>query len=298
MPVSTEKLLKYEDWSKQAVSHRQLVQQWTQPFRKRRDERKVHPVYDFLFIYYKFPPTLLEAWHPGLELTVECPKEADPALLENFSDRFYSKEGDTRYLDLGKLDGKARKRLKWSLDLCVAVHDRLPNYGCFGMHEWAMVYHGGRDGTIRHEKSYPLRLSREEIDAVVDSRPISCTHFDAVRFFSRDALPLNRVQPSLEGRIENEQAGCLHTNMDLYKWAANAMPWVGSSLLLECFQLALAARELDMCASPYDLTNLGYGSIRIETAEGRLEYERQQRELSEAARSLRQRLITALQEIK
>ncbi|NIP97292.1 MAG: 3-methyladenine DNA glycosylase, partial [Akkermansiaceae bacterium] len=58
------------------------------------------------------------------------------------------------------------------------------------------------------------------------------------------------MQPDLWSREANEQPGCIHANMDLYKWTAKALPWAGSDLLWDCFELALRAREVDMRASP------------------------------------------------
>ena len=105
---------------------------------------------------------------------------------------------------------------------------------------------------------------------------------------------MNRLQPSLESRLALEQPGCVHANMDLYKWAAKSMPWIGSELLLDCFELATELRDLDMRASPYDLTAWGRAPVRIETAEGRRFYEIEQRRLAEMAVPLREQLITGL----
>jgi hypothetical protein len=154
-----------------------------------------------------------------------------------------------------------------------------------------MVY---RAEEIRHSDIAPLRLPQGEIDALVESRTIACTHHDAFRFFSKQALSLNRFQPTLDTRHENEQPGCVHANMDLYKWAAKSMPWIGSDLLLETFRLALRLRDLDMRASPYDLSAWGVIPVKIETAEGRREYEMEQRKLAEEARGLRGKLIGSL----
>lgn len=85
--------------------------------------------------------------------------------------------------------------------------------------------------------------------------------------------------------------------MDLYKWASKCMPWIGSALLWKCFQLALKARELDMRASPYDLSSYGYSPVKIETAGGRAEYENKQREISHLAKPLRQQLIHTLSQV-
>ena len=105
---------------------------------------------------------------------------------------------------------------------------------------------------------------------------------------------MNRLHPSLDTRAAFEQPGCVHANMDLYKWAAKAMPWIGTELLLECFELANELRDLDMRASPYDLTEWGREPIRIETAEGRRVYENEQRRLALLAVPVRDKLIVAL----
>ena len=147
---------------------------------------------------------------------------------------------------------------------------------------------------IRHSSTAPLRLPQEEIDALVSSRPIVCTHHDAFRFFSKSARPFNRLQPNIDTRLLNEQPGCVHANMDLYKWAAKSMPWIGSELLLETFQLASQLRDLDMRASPYDLSNWSVSPIKIETPEGRRLYEKEQRQLAAIALTLREKLINSL----
>lgn len=109
---------------------------------------------------------------------------------------------------------------------------------------------------------------------------------------------MNRLQPTLETRVLLEQPGCLHANMDLYKWAAKAMPWSGSDLLLDCFELAIELRDLDMRASPYDLTQWQREPVCIETSEGRRVYENEQRRLAAVAHPLRERLIEVLRQIK
>jgi hypothetical protein len=89
----------------------------------------------------------------------------------------------------------------------------------------------------------------------------------------------------------HEQGGCLHTNMDLYKVAYKLTPLVPSELVGDCFELARDIRELDMRASPYDLVDLGYAPVPIETDQGRQVYVAMQREFSERASLIRYRLI-------
>lgn len=267
--------------------HRQRASRWTTPARRRRGSHQAHPIEDFLFTYYPFSMRKLTQWHPGFGTGLEL----DSSTPEWLHKSPYSLSEGSITLPVTELGGTAAGRLRWIRDLLVATRDRAPNFGCHGVHEWAMVY-GGTD--VRHRESCPLRLPQEEIDAFVRSRSICCSHFDAFRFFQPETRPMNRLQPDMDSRVDLEQPGCLHAGMDLYKWASKSMPWVGSDLQLDCFELAVELRELDMRASPYDLTEYGYQAVPVETADGRRLYEQLQRELAGRAAPLRQQLIDQL----
>src|SRR2546425_10834 len=81
------------------------------------------------------------------------------------------------------------------------------------------------------DSRWPLRFDANEIARIVESSSIRCTHFDAFRFFTPDARPLNRVQPTRKTSASHEQRGCLHANMDLYKWAFKLAPFTPSELV-------------------------------------------------------------------
>lgn len=279
------------DWRERARVHFVRATAHTTPARSRKDRGLPHPVEDFLFQYYPFPLALLENWQPGIGIGLEWPDNRDLPQGAQFSPRSYSRAGNRIFANPRLLSEKEVQRIGWIRELLAATASRPPMFSCHGLHEWAMVY-GGKE--IRHEKTTPLRLPQAEIDELVASRPICCSHHDAFRFFADGARPLNRLQPSLATRTELEQPGCVHANMDLYKWAAKVMPWIGSDLLLDCFELAIELRDLDMRASPYDLSQWGREPIRIETAEGRRLYEVEQKRLSLAGAPLRERLIAAI----
>ena len=192
-------------------------------------------------------------------------------------------------LDPAALRPSRREFVTWLRDLLVVMRERPPFFGCFGLHEWAMAYRQTPD-EIRHS-AWPLRFSREELAQIVESQPVCCTHFDAFRFFTPAARPLNRVQPARDTVPAHEQRGCLHANMDLYKWAFKLAPFTPGELLADCFELARDLREVDMQASPYDLRALGFAPIAIETSAGRAEYERCQRTFTTRGEPLRERLI-------
>ena len=286
-PPSIQKLIDPASWQSRAENHRSALSPITSAYRQRKAQGQLHPVHDFLFSYYSFTAGKLEQWHPAVGEVLTL----DHSSTRPFSQRCYRHDGDTVTLDASILRPKDLERLRFSRRLLELTAGRSPNFGCYGLHEWAMVY---QSANPRHRERAPLRLSPEEIARFVQSQPLACSHFDAVRFFTPEALPLNRLRPTLMTRDQFEQPGCVHANMDLYKWSFKAMPWVGSDLLRRTFFLALNLRELDMRASPYDLSEFGYQPIAIETLEGREEYGRIQQLLANKAATLRVEVMNAL----
>lgn len=292
MRVTEFEVIGETEWMALSAAHLEAAQSFTLRPRKRRDRGERHPVEDFLFEYYPYPFSLIEQWQPGHGKTI-CFSDLE-SLPARFKGRRYRIEGDTCRLDKSAMTDKERARLHWIVSLMRATQNHSPNFACHGLHEWAMVY---RAEEIRHSSLAPLRLPQDQIDALIDSRPVVCTHHDAFRFFAKQARSLNRLQPSLDTRHENEQPGCVHANMDLYKWAAKSMPWIGSDLHLETFRLASNLRDLDMRASPYDLSDWNVVPVKIETPEGRREYETEQRHLAEQAGFIRSKLIERIDSI-
>ena len=110
------------------------------------------------------------------------------------------------------------------------------------------------------------------------------------------AVALNTARLTREEQAAHEQPGCVHASMDLFKYAAKLHPYLPSSLLADTLELAIAARVLDMRASPYDLTGVdapGFDlrAVRVETPEGRREYQVQQAAVARRAAPLRQQLL-------
>ena len=170
-----------------------------------------------------------------------------------------------------------------------AMQTRPAFFGCYGLHEWAMVYRQTPD-EVRHN-AWPLRFAPAELAQFVEGTAVCCSHFDAFRFFTAPARPLNKLQPSRADASQLEQRGCLHANMDLYKWAFKLAPFTPAELIADCFELARDIREVDMRASPYDLRGLGFAPIAIETAAGRADYEQHQRAFTTRGEPLRAGLI-------
>lgn len=250
-----------------------------------------------MFTYYRFPPGRLKQWLPPLGVVLEVAPEdmTEGSPLHATPGPWLRRQAGQAWLDAAGLPAKLRATAGWIAQLCRRILERPPHFRCHGLHEWAMVYRQTPE-QIRHQ-GYALRLSPEELAAFVESQSLCCTHYDAFRFFTPEAAPMNAFHPTLDTRPELEQGACLHANMDLYKWSAKLWPWVGSDLVGRAFELAIAGRTLDMRASPYDLASLGYEPIRIETAEGRAQYEIAQRDLAEKARPLREELAQAAEVI-
>ena len=274
------------EWLPRAQAHEQRVDAWVQPHLVRRRSGHRHPVEDFLFDYYHLSPAKLRRWHPGAGVVLAGPEAQ--AYLELAS---YRRVAGGVEADPDRLARHAG-RLRDVRRLLVATGSRPPSYGCFGLHEWAMVYRLDPD-EVRH-RGLPLRLGSAGTDAVVEHGPLRCTHIDAYRFFTPAATPRNAFRPTRASQPELEQPGCLHAGMDLYKWAAAFDPFLPAELVADCFGHAREIRALDMQASPYDLAALGYPPVPVETAEGRAEYVRRQRGFAESGAALRTRLVQAL----
>ncbi|GAA3510474.1 3-methyladenine DNA glycosylase [Actinocatenispora rupis] len=277
-------VLSAAEWRGRRAAHERRIDGWTAPHLARRRKGARHPVEDFLFTYYSYRPAQLRRWHPGAGVLL------DGATAAEAGPQYVAVDGGA-VLDAAELLARRTGTVGWVRDLLVRTAGRPAQFGCFGLHEWAMVYRQGAE-ELRHA-GWPLRLSPAETDAVVAERGVRCSHFDAFRFFTEPARPLNVLQPTRERQAELEQPGCLHATMDLYKWAYKLSPLVDSDLVADCFALARQVREIDMRASPYDLSALGYRPIPIETPTGRAEYAAAQRAMSERAAPLRERLVAA-----
>jgi hypothetical protein len=275
-------------WLDLERAHHAVVDRLVAGHLTRSSRGEQHPVEDFLFSYYSFSPAKLRRWHPHPG-TVLLGDAADRRLEWPHHVPVTTGSGPGVVLDVDGFLARRGPLVRWVRTLLTATASRPAQLSCFGLHEWAMVYRLPAE-RVRHA-GWPLRLGPAGTDAVVERHRIRCTHVDAFRFFAEPARGLNAVQPTRAEQLGHEQPGCLHATMDLYRWAYKLAPAVPSELLLACFLLARDVRELDMRASPYDLSRLGYRPVPIETAEGRAAYVGAQREFAERAVPLRTRLV-------
>lgn len=275
-----------QTWREREQRHRERADALTADHLARATRHEHHPIEDFLFTYYRMSPGELRRWHPGAG-----------AVLEHAADRRdwkHYRVNATGEASVDVADCLARRggTVEYVDRLLRRTRDRPPSLGCFGLHEWAMVYRLGPE-QIRHV-GLPLRLGHALSDRVVEANPVVCSHFDAFRFFTPEARPRNELQPTRESQPDLEQPGCLHAGMDIYKWMGKLGPLIPGDLLLDAFELARDIRQVDMQASPYDVSGFGLEAIPIETSEGKREYARRQAVFAERGNALRDRALEAI----
>jgi len=274
-----------DEWREREAAHAARANALTAEHRARRQRGEKHPVWDFLFTYYSVKPAQMARWHPGTGVAL-----ADAGNEARAGYRWYApgEEPGSLIVDDAAFDREMPALSRLIEIMLRRTAERAGQFGCFGLHEWAMVY---RQDEHRHPQ--PLRLGQSGTDAVVDAHDLRCTHFDAYRFYTPQALPLNRTRLTREEQPDREQPGCLHAGMDVYKWAIKLGPLVPGELMLDAFELARDIRLLDMEAAPYDLAAFGVEPVRIETTEGKAEYVARQRAFAERGNALRHRILDA-----
>ncbi len=277
-----ESFLGKDAWHAASLNHKNRLQSFVGSHRYVRERGAKHPVYDFLFSYYSFSRGQLLRWSPGIGVFLEADTQDE---LEWGS--FTSKKGKYWQIDPAYFPERRYPYLDWAIRYLEGINGRAPAFHCFGLHEWAMLYHAKE----KHHPDVSLRVNSKELEEVIENHQICCTHYDAFRFFTPEASPRNKWNLHRETVMEYDQPGCIHVTMDLYKFGYKIAPFISSDLLADLFFIAIKAREIDMRASPYDLQEYGFQPIRIETREGREEYVSTQRKLHSEAKILRNRLL-------
>jgi len=275
------------EWAPLAEAHADRADALTAGHRLRTSRGEKHAIEDFLYEYYPTRPSHLRRWHPGAGVVLEDASE-------HAGWKFYGTDSHGTSVDVDAFLEARDHGVAHIERLLHATASRPARLGCFGLHEWAMVYRAGQE--LRHP--LPLRLGQAGTDAVVEANPIACSHFDAFRFFTPEAAPLNAVQPTRATQIDLEQPGCLHANMDLYKWASKLTPAIPSELVLDAFELAMEIRYVDMRASPYDVSTYDLDPIAVETLDGKREYAEIQGAFATRGADLRSRIVASVNHLR
>jgi hypothetical protein len=170
-----------------------------------------HPVYNFIFQYFHFKPSILFK---------------------------YNDMTDTSTIEPNAFQPQQVAAIAHIASLLRATHTRKPHFGCYGLHEYAMLYTtagsstttrsgsetpddgdsgGTRRPALNRHQHLPLRISLEEIRQLIDQRRPTCTHIDAFRFFTDEAKGKNALVPTRSKQRDMDQPGCVHVTMDLFK---------------------------------------------------------------------------------
>lgn len=204
-----------------------------------------HPIFNFLFTYFFFNHKILYQYSAGLGQSLTgvfpgtlflfriapffhvCIEDDECQMI--FSDLSTHTNLDNVYTPYPwacnrthEQKERYQKTLRNVLRILCNTQNRVPFFGCYGLHEWAMLYDTSHSNPMQLSSKFqklPLRLSLHDIANVVQTHRPRCTHFDAIRFFPEEAAALNTVQP-LPTRDTSpfyEQPGCIHVNMDLLK---------------------------------------------------------------------------------
>lgn len=280
-----------ELWRLREQRHHEQVDLLTADHLERRRRGESHPVVDFLFTYYRTSVATLRRWHPGPGVLLENAHQGERSEWRHYR-RDSVADRDGLVVDARSVWTRCGSRAARARDVVAATAGRRGATGCFGLHEWAMLYRAGRDD-VRHGR-VPLRLPRERVDDVVRGSRLQCTHFDAFRFFTDAAAPRNRDQLTRDHQLRTEQPACLHAGMDVYAHTAALEAGAPGELLLDTLRAAFAAREVDMRSSPYDLSAWGLDPIPVETGEGRGEFVAFQKLWVERTQALRSRFLAAV----
>lgn len=327
-------------WRAEAVVHRKEMLQLLYPSLHAGDNNNLkyavhavdsNPIFNFLHTYYRYPTNKVLNYSPGLGVQMEGvsvkdvhhskathPAQAGPPItamsttgcLSPYGLSLDESSGMAHYNGANVVKEKEVRKLKNFMNILTESSMRQPVFNCYGLHEWAMLYSGRRDGVQspdlmnKHQK-VPLRVSQEVIDELVEGQKngcsLKCTHYDAYRFFHPSSQGINSITNlSRKTQTQYEQGGCIHATMDLFKYAFTLYPFCNAELLRKTLHLALAARKIDMRSSPYEvseyLSEEEKAPLRVETVEGRRKFAVEQESLYHRSMPVRAALIIAYNE--
>ena len=292
-----------------ASLHRAFLRRFLYPLQDVSEKDMLHSVnknaiYNFLHTYYRFSTNTLMLYSVGQSLPFQLNDEEED--LKLLHPTFLRRRGTSYVYEMvpGELPRARLAELIRYREVLRGTINNSPKFNCFGLHEWAMLYSGGEGSAPRerHQKHASLRVSQAVVDDVVEGSSLKCTHFDAFRFFHSNAQPMNSPSPlTRQNQALNEQAGCIHSHMDLFKYAYTLYPLVSSDILQRALYLALRARTMDMAASPYEVSALVDEANKVcapeervrsfyavESAEGRKLYMTEQERLWAASKPVRE----------
>ena len=179
--------------------------------------------------------------------------------------------------------------------LLVATAARPAHFGCFGMHEWAMVYRVAEDEP-RHP-AYPLRLGQDGTDGW--SSRIGSPARISTLIGSSPSPPGRRNIPAARPR---RPAGVRATGVSARRHGPlqarlPARAVIPSELSRTASRSPATSASSTCGRRPMTSVDLGFEPVRVETAEGKRVYAAAQAGFAERGAPLRQRLIVACERL-
>ena len=187
-------------------AHVERVDELTRGHRARAGGGIPHPVEDFLFTYYTLRPGQLRRWYPGAGVALADAPERAGWRFHRVVPAAGEQTGPTVFVDMPAFLLARGAQVAFTRRLLTATVSASGQFGCFGLHEWAMVF---RQDEAQAALGRPLRLGQAAPTRWSVTHQIRCTHYDAFRFFTPPARPRNMLQPDLaSGPSWSSRAAC------------------------------------------------------------------------------------------
>ena len=170
-----------------------------------------HPVEDFLFTYYSLRPgaaaPLVPGRRGGAGRCRRSGRTGDSTGAAGSADRAAARPADRCHRRSAGLPAGPRRAARLHRHGCSARRRPRPGSsaasGCTSG-RWS----SGRTTAQRRHQEWPLRLGQAGTDDVVRDHQIRCTHYDAFRFFTPPARPLQRCcSRTWQSRVDDGAAG-------------------------------------------------------------------------------------------
>ena len=116
-----------------ARAHEESVDTLTKAHLDRHARGEKHPVWDFIFDYYRNSPGKFRRWHPGAGIAIAgaCP---------HANWKYYVSDGDITWCDTDAFLAKRGKTARYVANLLRATTAHTAHYDCFCLHSWDTRY--------------------------------------------------------------------------------------------------------------------------------------------------------------
>ena len=204
-------VLAEEVWRARRTAHERRVDELDHAAPRTAAARREAPVEDFLFDYYSYRPGQLRRWHPGAGVTL-----SGESAHEYLRQPGYVETPDGITLDVDAFLARRGDTVRWVHDLLRRTAERPATSAVSACTSgrWSKAASRRRTAQRLATTSHAREAGRDRRGARRPVQPLR-----RVPFLHRAGAAANVLRPARETQHELEQGGCLHANMDLYKWA-------------------------------------------------------------------------------